>query len=102
MGGVKTGRKNYRKGKYRKRKLISNTLSPMPCSFATKLTYSSNVSINPGAAGTPAAYVYRANGLYDPDLTGGGHQPRGYDQFTPMYNHWTVVGAKVTVLSAGS
>lgn len=68
----------------------------MPNKFATKLRYVSYADINPGA-GIPGVQIVSANGLFDPDITGVGHQPRGFDQFMLMYDHYTVVGAKITV-----
>lgn len=48
------------------------------------------------AAGTTEArYFVKANGIYDANTTGSGHQPLGYDQFTPIYNHWVVTGARI-------
>lgn len=37
------------------------------------------------------------NGLYDPNAALGGHQPMGFDQIAPLYNHYQVVGAKIKV-----
>lgn len=43
-----------------------------------------------GSSATPAAQVWRANSLFDPDLTSGGHQPLYYDQLTAVYNEYLV------------
>jgi len=43
---------------------------------------------------TPAAQVFRGNSLFDPDLTGTGHQPRYYDQLTAIYGQYCVTGVK--------
>ncbi len=34
--------------------------------------------------------VFRLNSLFDPDLTGTGHQPFGFDQLTPIYGRYAV------------
>lgn len=78
--------------------------APMPNKFASKLRYQEVVSVNPGAAGTAGVYVFSANGIFDPNYTGTGHQPRGFDQLMTMYDHYTVIGAKIVVdfISEGS
>lgn len=53
-------------------------------------------SINPGAAGVAASYVFRANSIYDPNFTGTGHQPMGFDQMMTMYQNFVVLGSKIT------
>lgn len=42
-------------------------------------------------------HKFAANGTYDPDLTIGGHQPRGFDQMMSLYDHNTVIGSKITI-----
>jgi hypothetical protein len=34
--------------------------------------------------------------MYDPDITGTGHQPKAFDQWMLIYNHYNVVGSKVS------
>lgn len=45
--------------------------------------------------------VFRANGMFDPDLTGTGHQPSNFDVWinsaSGIYDHFTVLGSKITV-----
>lgn len=50
-----------------------------------------------GTAGVPASRVYTTNGLFDPDISGTGHQPVGFDQMMVAYNHYSVIRAKITV-----
>lgn len=44
-----------------------------------------------------AAYQYTANGMYDPNITGVGHQPLYYDQLTLIYNHYTVLRSRFKI-----
>lgn len=59
-----------------------------------KMRYVEEFELNPGI-GTVASYIFRANGLYDPNYTGSGHQPYGFDQWMTYYNQFTVLGSKV-------
>lgn len=70
-----------------------------PPTIRRKLLYSTSVTINP-AAGVVGYHSFAANGLYDPDLTGVGHQPRGFDQYMALYNHYKVHASKIIVQNA--
>lgn len=48
-------------------------------------------------AGALAVYSYSCNGMYDPNITGTGHQPLYFDQLAAIYNHYTVTGAKISI-----
>jgi len=61
------------------------------------LLYSETVPISATGAGVVGYYAFSANGLYDPNITGTGHQPMGFDQLMLLYEHYTVTRAKVTV-----
>jgi len=62
----------------------------------TTLTYSDwSYNLNPGAAGTCAVQVLAANGLYDVDVSGVGHQPTGFDQLMLLYNEYVVTQASI-------
>lgn len=63
----------------------------------TKLKYNEAVTISAAAvAGFATGYQYRLNSLYDPNLSGVGHQPRGYDELMAIFEKYTVVNAKIT------
>lgn len=68
--------------------------------FPAKITmthrYFETIDIN-SVSGSTAQCQFRANGIFDPNYTGVGHQPLYYDQMTALYNHWTVIGSKITV-----
>jgi hypothetical protein len=42
-------------------------------------------------------YTYRLNSLYDPDETGTGNQPLGFDELMALYGNYRVESVKVTV-----
>lgn len=65
---------------------------------ATKqfLRYSEYITLNPGV-GTTAYHTFSANGLFDPDISGVGHQPRGFDQWMQLYTRYVVTKAKITL-----
>ena len=65
-------------------------------SYRTKLTYYDVATISTGA-GSAGTRVYSANGLYDPDITGAGHQPMPFDQLMLSFEHYVVTSAKMTV-----
>ncbi len=66
-----------------------------PTSKWVRMRYVDSFTLNPGVAGI-AFHVFRANSIFDPDLTGGGHQPMNHDQLTVAYDHYTVYGSKIT------
>jgi len=97
----KRASKKRRMYKRSNRQFWGNPMSktvPLPKRFKTTLAYQEGgITLNPGVGGTVANYVFSCNGLYDPNITGTGHQPLGFDQFMLMYNHYTVIGAKIRV-----
>lgn len=101
-------RRRGRKGRYRtkfSRNLSSgymvsktNPFMPLPNRFKTKLKYvETNLALNPGVAGTVAGYFISANSLFDPNATGVGHQPMGFDQMMTFYKRYNVIGARIKV-----
>lgn len=93
----KVHRRKYKNARSHQSRALSYQKAPLPNRFAAKLRYSATTSINPGAVGIAGVQVFSCNGIYDPDITGVGHQPRGFDQFMTMYDHFCVVGSKITV-----
>lgn len=77
--------------------LYRSPVSPIPQRKVVTLRYAeSNVSLDP-AAGIPADYFFRANDLFDPNYTGAGHQPLGFDQWMALYTKFSVLNSKITV-----
>jgi len=46
---------------------------------------------------TASSNEYRANSMFDPDSTGTGHQPYGFDQVAARYARYTVMKSKITI-----
>jgi len=76
--------------------LVNTSLNPTPARFITKHKYAEAVTT--GTAGLNT-YRWNLNSLYDPNRTGLGHQPYGYDQIGILYNRYRVISCKY-VLSA--
>ena len=74
-----------------------NVVGPLPNKCKSTLYFSQAYAIQTGVAGIAGSQVYAANGVYDPYITGGGHQPRGWDQLIQMYNSATVIASKITL-----
>lgn len=66
----------------------------MEKSKIARFKYCQQVSINPPIGGI-GSYVFRANSLFDPDFTGTGHQPLGFDQMMAFYNHFVVLKSSI-------
>lgn len=93
----KRRRKKKRTANYKLNKAMG--LTPLPRRFKTTMRYVETVALNPPTAAL-ATYIFSANGVFDPNITGGGHQPRGWDQIIPMYDHATVIGSKILIQCA--
>ncbi len=46
---------------------------------------------------TTAVWSFRANDMYDPDAATGGEQPRGFSEYSELYNNFTVTSSKCNV-----
>jgi len=65
---------------------------------AVKLVYNDFRAVV--AAGNQATYVYRLNSVFDPDFTGVGGQPAGFDQLKALYGRYRVMACKVRISCA--
>ncbi len=61
------------------------------------LTYTAGKGLDSGGAGSIASQVFRGNSLFDPDFTGTGAQPTGFDQWAAFYERYRVRGSSMTV-----
>lgn len=105
-------RRRYYKTQRDKRKSMSiqkwkhngglTSTSPLPKKFVFRTRYvEESISLQPTLS-IPATHVFSWMSLYDPDTTGGGHQPIGYDQLMLMYDHYTVIGARAKITATNT
>lgn len=95
-GKRKYTRKRTYKRRYKK-KSPSSAMGPLANTLKANLIYSERFTLNPGVGGIIATQVFSANGVFDPNISGTGHQPRGFDQLMTLYDHVIVIGAKITL-----
>lgn len=69
-----------------------------PASITKRLRYSTTFAGSTTSGAISNTYVFRANDLFDPDFTGTGHQPMGFDQLMLWYNHFCVISAKIIIV----
>lgn len=84
-------RRVMRAKKYAKRSYttkISNSVS-RPQKTILKLPYFTSGQLN-SALGAFVQQTFNLNSLFDPDRTGIGHQPLGFDEWKPFYNRYRV------------
>lgn len=108
---VKKGKKYQRSGRYKAKApwrqvsrwsgRISNlpgrsSIYGFPRSTVTTLRYCETYSLT-STASSIAKQVFRMNSIYDPDFTNTGHQPYYFDQLSTLYDHYVVLGSKLTV-----
>jgi len=66
---------------------------PIPNKVTVTLKY---VQLN-SSNGAVVDQVFNINSMFDPDRTGTGHQPLGFDQYSGFFNKYRVYKCKVTV-----
>jgi hypothetical protein len=85
-------------------KLEIQQLNPFPLPLRVRNTLPYYQQVNFTAVTTPQVYVFRGNGPFDPDQTGTGTQPVGWDNFLTFYETSFCVGSRieVTVINNGT
>ena len=80
----------------KKRSRAVQPRAPIADSQVVKLKYGELLTLT-SSAGLAATHVFSANNCFDPNTTGVGHQPMGFDEWMQFYNHFTVLGSKIKV-----
>lgn len=92
-----------RRRRYRKRRNYPMSVPKMavpngiPTQTIAKLRYCDSIDMVSNS-GTLGFQTFRANSIFDPDYTGLGHQPYPRDTWSQLYNHYVVLGSKITVI----
>lgn len=68
----------------------------VPDRLRTKLRYTQLNSIT-STSGAIVQQLFNGNSLFDPDRTGTGHQPQGFDQYMLLYQRYIVKGCAIRV-----
>lgn len=98
----KTTKKRIYKKKYTKKTKVVKPLSNavlgrgFPMKISTTHIYKEAISPT-STVGAISVHNFISNGMYDPNITGTGHQPMFFDQYSAMYNHYHVIGSKIKV-----
>lgn len=100
--GIKGWRRRKRRrkrGAFRRRRRKRRMRLPLggfPTKKLVRIRYSCQVALDPNTATIPYT-VLSANGVWDPEVDAltAGHQPRGFDQWMMLYDHYTVIGSKI-------
>lgn len=79
-------RKARAKAMGRSHMVLNRALAPIPQRFITKMKYSEFVS-----ADVFGIHRFNLNSIYDPNRTGVGHQPYGFDTLASLYNRYRVI-----------
>lgn len=96
-------RRNFRRrnNRYNRKKASALTLRRMPFTIVpdraqTRLKYSIRLAPTEGVGGA-YTYQFRGNSVFDPDFTGIGGQPAGFDQWKNFYDRYFVYASKINV-----
>lgn len=67
-----------------------------PLQLTSTLKYCETIQLT-STSGVINAQRFTCNGLFDPNITGTGHQPYYFDQLMAIYNHYTVLKSTIKV-----
>lgn len=68
---------------------------PLPLQLFNTLKYVETRAMTPAVGFL--TYQYSCNSLFDPNVTGTGHQPMYFDKLAGIYDHYTVLRARIKI-----
>lgn len=69
---------------------VNRALSPFAQRYMCKMKYAEIRTVAGPIGGGLVQYNWNLNSIFDPNLSGIGHQPYGYDQLADLYNRYRV------------
>lgn len=66
--------------------LVNRALHPIPQRFITKMKYAESIQTDANGR-----YYFNLNSIFDPNGSGVGHQPYGFDTLATLYNRYRVI-----------
>lgn len=101
-------KRKYKYGKEYKRRRVPSDQEAVICYcpkvcpdvMRVRLRYNAVKDLSGGGLSGFNAIVFRGNSIFDPDFSGGGHQPLGHDQWANFYRRYRVLGSKIIVRAA--
>lgn len=90
-------RRRRKKGTVRRsnRRTVALYKSLRPDTQILRMRYHTTISLDP-TTGLVDNHLFRADSIFDPDSTGIGHSAMGYNEFSALWRHYCVLGAKIT------
>jgi len=82
----KPRRRAARKGGRQALTTVNRSLQPIANRYICKMKYATTIATN-----STGSYIFNLNSLFDPDRTGFGHQPYGFDPLANLYNRYRVI-----------
>lgn len=67
--------------------LVNRALHPLPQRYITKQKYSDVITLS----AVQSTFLMNLNSVFDPNRTGVGHQPYGFDTLATLYNRYRVI-----------
>lgn len=91
-------KRNYKKSNFNRRTGVGmGKLMPLPSKWKFTTRYMENNFLIDPVQAHNGERVFRLNSLFKPDSDFAGHQPLGFDQLSPLYTYYTVIGCRARV-----
>lgn len=101
MPGKKVNQQKVKRSRNKQRSGFAPVTS-ITQSRTVSFPYSSGHLLGEAAPAAGFVYSFRLNSLFDPDFTGTGYQPLGFDQFSALYGRYAVQRTRFSIAYANT